>query len=95
MECCYCRKPFEPDPPRRRVCPVCVGKRPAHLRERRNSQAARDAKAERERQRIREERRERQSKNLQTQGERMTALSAPPPSVSVGSKPDLDVEECA
>ena len=59
MECCYCGKTFQPDPPRRRVCPVCISRRPAHLRESYSTGSAMVAAAEREKERVRQERRDR------------------------------------
>ena len=89
MNCCYCGKTFQPDPPRRRVCPVCVSRRPAHLRERRDTVGAMAARAERER-----ERRDRQDQTRHSQ-KRMAAPAAAFPFVSVGSKPDRDTAAAA
>ena len=90
MKCCYCGKTFQPDPPRRRVCPVCISRRPAHLQERYATWSAMAAAAERERERVRQERMDRQGQNLQTQ--KKMAAPAAFPFVSVGSEPDREAQ---
>ena len=67
MKCCRCGKTFQPDPPRRQICPACISRRPAHLRESYSTWSAMAAAAEREKERVRQERRDRLSRNLQAQ----------------------------
>ena len=90
MECCYCGKTFQPDPPRRQICPACISRRPAHLRESYCTWSAMAAAAEREKEQARQERRDRLSRNLQTQERSAAPAGLSPVSVGVRARDSRD-----